>query len=277
MSFMDKEECSEFLQWCLPRLRMRWAGFRKVRKQVCKRLSRRLEELGLPDLTAYKSYLDIHPQEWQNLDRLCRITISRFYRDREVFDTLRIEILPFLATEPFPAGEAAIRCWSAGCCSGEEPYTLQLIWFLSLLPQIPAKLSLQITATDSETSLLDRARKGCYSKGCLKELPRDWIGEAFYSIGEEYCIRREFAEDILFVQQDIHEEMPDGFFHLILCRNLVFTYFESSLQQEILQKMMEKLLPGGFLIVGIHESLPEGVSGIKPWRGKRCIYQKVDP
>jgi chemotaxis protein methyltransferase CheR len=273
---MNKEECSEFLQWCLPQLRMRWTCFRKVRKQICKRLTRRLQELALPDLTAYKSYLDIHPREWQNLDRLCRITISRFYRDREVFDTLRIEILPLLAKKAFPAGEPAIRCWSAGCCSGEEPYTLQLIWFLNLLPQLSAKLPLQITATDSDPFLLGRARKGCYSKGCLKELPRDWIGEAFYSTGEEYCIRREFAQNILFIQQDIREKMPAGPFHLILCRNLVFTYFEPSLQREILQKMLERLLPGGFLIVGIHESLPEGVSGIFPWREKRCIYQKTD-
>jgi chemotaxis protein methyltransferase CheR len=193
-----------------------------------------------------------------------------------VFDTLRIEILPFLAKNSFPAGEPAIRCWSAGCCSGEEPYTLQLIWSLNLLPQLPAKLPLQITATDSDVSLLDRARKGCYSKGCLKELPRDWIGEAFYSTGEEYCIRREFAQNILFIQQDIRQKMPRGPFHLILCRNLTFTYFEPSLQREILQKMLERLLPGGFLIVGIHESLPEGVSGIFPWREKRCIYQKTD-
>jgi chemotaxis protein methyltransferase CheR len=61
---MNKEECSEFLQWCLPQLRMRWTCFRKVRKQICKRLTRRLQELALPDLTAYKSYLDIHPREW---------------------------------------------------------------------------------------------------------------------------------------------------------------------------------------------------------------------
>jgi chemotaxis protein methyltransferase CheR len=272
---MNKKECTEFLQWCLPKLRMRWAGFRKVRTQVCKRLSHRLDELSLPDLTAYKSFLDTHTKEWQTLDRFCRISISRFYRDREVFDSLCIEVLPLLAGNVFPTEETAIRCWSAGCCSGEEPYTLQIIWYKNVLPQVSLKRLLQIVATDADGHLLERARKGCYSKSSLKNLREDWIAEAFHSSGKEFCIREEFTKNVEFRQQDIREEMPDGFFHLILCRNLVFTYFESSLQREILQKMLEKLLPGGFLIIGIHESLPEGVGNIHPWRGRHCIYQKA--
>ena len=86
---MNDADCVEFLQWALPRLRMRWAGFRKVRGQVCKRIGRRLKELGLGDIDAYRSYLDKHSEEWEILDGLCRITISRFHRDRKVFECLR--------------------------------------------------------------------------------------------------------------------------------------------------------------------------------------------
>ena len=117
---MKDTECSEFLQWCLPHLRLRWPGFRKVRKQVCKRLSRRIGRLGLTGLVAYREYLDGHNEEWQVLDSLSRVTISRFYRDRRVFDVLRSEILPSLARRALTEGEKEVRCWSAGSCSGRS-------------------------------------------------------------------------------------------------------------------------------------------------------------
>ena len=114
-------------------LRFSWPGLRRVRKQVCKRLNRRIGELGLSGLVAYREYLCCHPEEWQVLDSLCRVTISRFYRDKRVFDVLRFEILPSLARRALTDGEKEVRCWSAGCCSGEEPYTLQILWKICVL------------------------------------------------------------------------------------------------------------------------------------------------
>ena len=83
---MRNEECVLFLQWALPQLNLRWKGFRRVRQQVCKRIQRRLKELELPDFNAYRFYLKTHPEEWLVLDSYCQITISRFYRDRDVFN-----------------------------------------------------------------------------------------------------------------------------------------------------------------------------------------------
>src|SRR5215217_8279593 len=85
---MREVECAAFLQWALPRLRLRWAGFRRVRRQVCKRLRRRILELRLETLEQYRSQLEIDPHEWAVLDDLCYITISRLYRDKRVFDSL---------------------------------------------------------------------------------------------------------------------------------------------------------------------------------------------
>jgi len=75
---MTDRECIAFLQWALLRMRMRWAGFRRVRAQVLKRISRRIEALSLPGADAYRTYLDSHPDEWAVLASLCRVTISRF-------------------------------------------------------------------------------------------------------------------------------------------------------------------------------------------------------
>src|SRR5919197_810463 len=112
-------DCVDFLRWALPRIGLRWEGFRKVRRQVCRRVGRRIAELGLGDLDAYRAYLREHPDEWAKLERLTPITISRFYRDRAVFEALEHAVIPALGEEP--------RIWSAGCASGEEAYTLALI------------------------------------------------------------------------------------------------------------------------------------------------------
>ena len=90
-------EGMQFLQWCLPRLGLHWPGFRKIRGRVYKRLKRRLHELGLPNLEAYRTYLADHAEEWAMLSTLCWMPITRFYRDRGVFQHLETEILPELA------------------------------------------------------------------------------------------------------------------------------------------------------------------------------------
>src|SRR5262249_5469574 len=141
---MHDPECTAFLQWALPRLDLRWAGFRKVRKQVRKRLKRRLQLLGLPGFVAYRDLLAANPEEWRALDDCCRITISRFFRDRQVFETLCDRVLPEMARRATSQQRDA-QCWSAGCASGEEPYTLRLLWDLktgaaprlSILPPDP--------------------------------------------------------------------------------------------------------------------------------------------
>jgi hypothetical protein len=97
-TLMKDIKCIQFLQWALPRLRMRWPGFRKVRRQVCKRINRRIMELRLNDVESYRGYLQIHPDEWIYLDSLCRISISRFYRDKSVFDCIGDKVFPALAS-----------------------------------------------------------------------------------------------------------------------------------------------------------------------------------
>ena len=124
---MKDDECVRFLQWALPTLGKRWPGFRKVRRQVCRRIAYRLGELGLDNLAEYRRYLQANPAEWDNLDQLCRVTISRFYRDRWVFDRLGGTVLPELAQAALGRGEKTLRCWSAGCGSVEEPCTLAVI------------------------------------------------------------------------------------------------------------------------------------------------------
>ncbi len=270
---MDALDCAEFMHWSLPLLRLRPEGYRRVRKQVCRRISRRITELGLPGFSAYRKYLEHHFAEWSILDALCTVTISRFYRDRRVFDRLRAPVLPELARSVIDAGGSELRCWSAGCASGEEPYTLQMLWKASVLPALGVDLPLQIIATDTDGQLLERARLGRFRKSTLRDLPEEFR-ECFTFSGDSCVIHDVYRQNILFVRQDIRQQMPVQDFHLMLCRNLVFTYFAEDLQQEILERMLKRLLPGGVLVIGIHESLPAGHRLLENEKGTGCYLYK---
>jgi chemotaxis protein methyltransferase CheR len=242
---------------------MRWAGFRKVRRTVCKRLARRLAELDIPDLTSYRKHLANHPEEWIELDGLCPITISRFYRDKAIFDFIGAAVLPALVRRAETRGEREVRAWSVGCASGEEPYTLALIWRFA--PHPPRGCTLRILGTDVNPGVLTRARRACYPPGSLSLLPPAWSADAFIRSNGEHCLRDEFRADVEFIEQDVRAALPEGPFELILCRNLIFTYFDENLQDALLQRLLGRLAPDGALVIGHREILPAGVLGLGPW------------
>jgi chemotaxis protein methyltransferase CheR len=251
-------DCTAFLQWALPQLDMRWAGFRKVRGQVCKRLRRRMSDLGLEGFSAYRARVEADPQEWRIVDECCHITISRFFRDRGVFDALRKRVLPEIAQRAKGERREA-RCWSAGCASGEEPYTLKILWDLEVANGCPG-VALSIIATDIDETMLRRAREGCFEAASLRELPPNLIAEAFSRVGDRFCVRPRHREGITFLPQDLRTEAPSGPFDLVLCRYVAFTYFAPPLQQKVLTRLQQQLLPHGYLVIGTHERLPQGAA-----------------
>lgn len=238
-----------------------------------KRLNRRIAELGLEDLTAYRDLLRRDPAEWSRLQALCRIPISRFYRDRGVFDAIAQRMLPTAAAEAIERGDGTVHCWSAGCASGEEPYTIALIWHYQVAPRWPAT-ELRILATDADETMIARAKAGCYARSSLKELPHEWIERAFTVSGGLFCLASEFRRDVDFALQDIRDAMPRGPFDMILCRNLVFTYFGEGLQLLILDGLKDRLRFGGVLVLGIHEALPPGARGFDHGDHRLPIYRR---
>ncbi len=272
---MKDTECISFLQRVMPTLRLQWRGFRKVRKQVCKRIERRIKALGLSGFDAYGEHLEHERGERELLDGMCRITISRFYRDKGIFGHLRESVLPELAEKIRAKGEKNIRIWSAGCASGEEPYTLSLVWQMDVATRFP-ELKAVIVATDSHPGMLSRAEKGCYRHSSLKELPKPWLESAFDVENGRYCLKKEYQNPVTFLRQDIRSEMPETRFEIILCRNLVFSYFDDALQRELLKKMKKRLKSGGYLLIGTHESLPEGATGFEPLCGYPGLYRSID-
>jgi chemotaxis protein methyltransferase CheR len=240
-------DCVAFLQWALPRLGRRWAGYRKVRRQVCRRVRRRAAELGLDSLAAYRDHLERHPDEWPVLDGLTNVTISRFNRDRGVFEFLRTEVL-----------RPDARVWSAGCASGEEPYTLALVCE-----------GAEILATDVDPAVLRRAEAARYPPSALRELPAALRAEAFTDGVLDARVRRR----VTFMRHDIRDEPPAGPFDLVLCRNVAFTYFDDAAQRATLRRIASVTAPGGALVIGAHEALPAGQAEFAPWAPQHGVFR----
>ena len=271
---MRDQECVQLLQWALPQLHMRWSGFRKIRSQVCKRIQRRIAQLNLDGGADYRSYLEAHSDEWSRLDVLARVTISRFYRDKMVFAFLEQAVLPELGRQALAQGSSSLDIWSVGCGSGEEPYTLAILWQLQLQHQF-TELDLHIVATDVDPNMCRRAEQACYQYGSIKNLPAAWREQAFVKDGDDYYLRPEYRGNCTFTVQDVRQAMPSNMFDLVLCRNLVFTYYDEELQQQTLERMQRLLKTGGALLIGVHENLPEATTGFESWSDKFRIYRKL--
>lgn len=217
--------------------------------------------------------LETHREEWSQLDAACRISISRFFRDRFVFDYLAAEILPKLAERAAPRGETELRAWSIGCAAGEEVYGMTILWRLELQPRFPG-LAFRVLGTDADQSQLARAETACYPGGSLKAVPLHWRQAAFQEHAGSFCLRPEFRAGVTLRHQDIRRELPqDERFHLVLCRNLAFTYFAEKVQRQIASALRERLPPGGILVLGQRERLPPGVVGFAQLAANLQIYQ----
>ena len=300
---MRDDDCIRLLRRVLPRLGMRWPGFRKPRGQVCKRIARRMGEVGVRSVDGYLDHLGGHPEEWAVLDFLCRVTISRFRRDRRTWERIEEDVLPGLAEALCSEGGGTLRCWSAGCASGEEPYTLSLVWQLGGLAGRFPGVELSVLATDFDPHMLFRARQGLYPEGALKELPTAWRARAFEPAARspsraadgdpprEQRLLERHRKPVRLVAGDLRSpplRHPSGAdplparLHLILCRNLAFTYYRRGLQERLLADFARRLVPGGWLVLGAHEALPGesegGRSDEEGWQGRGdSLYRHRPP
>ncbi len=273
---MNDAGCVAFLQWALPQLGLQWHGYRKVRRQVCRRIAARMGELGLADAAAYRERLMADRSEWQVLAASCTIPISRFYRDSKVFDCLGASVLPALAKAAQERGAGRLECWSAGCASGEEPYTLALQWHMTLAQRFRG-LRLHMLGTDVDATLLERARAACYRSSSLEALPAEWREAAFERRGQLHCLRERFREGVELARQDLLGALPERQFDLVLCRNVAFTYFSEARAQLALQRLASRLRQGGALVIGIHERLPAPAGAFDSWPGCRAIFRRRAP
>lgn len=259
----DDNECVAFLQWALPRTGRRWEGYRKVRRRVCRRINRRVAELGLGSLAEYRAHLEGgDPREWSVLDSLSDVVISRFYRDRAVFDFLRDDVLPELAERP------PLRVWSAGCANGEEPYTLAILGERT-------GTAMEILATDIDPTVLQRAERARYPRSAVRDVPASWREFAFSHLGDELELLPPFREPVRFAQHDIRTPAPAGPFDLVLCRYQAFTYFDEAGQRAAVRSFAGVMRAGAVLVLGSREQVPDDERNFEVWSRKLCVFRRT--
>jgi chemotaxis methyl-accepting protein methylase len=243
-------EFEEFLKEASTLIGLQWRPF--LKKGIKRKLERRIKEIGLKNFKDYFIKIKEELYERENISKILKITVSRFFRDREVFDRIETSLIPILIEN---YKRETINIWSIGCASGEEPYSIALIWRNSVQKMWPtAKLS--ILATDIDENLINRAIEAKYQWSSLKEIPEEILKKYFKKENGFYLLDPSVREGITFRRHNIIRDELYKDMDIILCRNLAFTYFSKTCQIEILKKIGASLNSKGYLIIGKDETLP---------------------
>ncbi|MCK4303562.1 MAG: protein-glutamate O-methyltransferase CheR [Candidatus Eisenbacteria sp.] len=221
------------------------------------RLNKRLRDLGMTSFAQYLAFLedDKSGNELVSMLDALSTNLTNFFREPTHFDYLRTTILPRI----LQSGKSRrIRVWSAGCSTGEEPYTI-CITLLETIPNM-GLWDVKILATDLSTQVLKRAAQGVYSEARFEGVPRAVVHKYFDKVKSDgpetnYQVKGVLRQLVTFGRLNLMEAWPmTGPFDVIFCRN-VMIYFEKPTQAKLIQRYYDLLCPGGVFFLGHSESL----------------------
>jgi two-component system CheB/CheR fusion protein len=223
---------------------------------VGRRLERRVALKGLPDVAAYAEELRSDPEELSALYQDLLIGVTRFFRDPEAFAFIEDNVVPEILAK-VPRTEQ-IRVWVAGCASGEEAYSLAML-FHEQLTREARPLNLKVLATDMHRLSLDTASSGCYSAEQLTHVNPERRARYFTQTpGGNYQVTSELRTLVVFAPHNVMKDAPFTRMHLISCRNLLI-YLHPDAQKTVLSLFHFGLASNGILMLGASET-PAGMS-----------------
>lgn len=263
-------EYDQFLKQAGPQLDLDW---RKYRRRASRRhVEERIGQLSLAGYEEYLERLRTDPEEAGGLADLMRVTVSRFFRDRDCWRELAELVLPELLKNN--AG-GPLRAWSIGCCGGEEPYSLTIL-FLSQSGQLAAgNQHLKILATDIDGQVLARASRGCYDAGSLREVPPGLLEKFFREEKHRKCVNAPVKKPVTFLLHNFMEDaLPPEGIDLLLCRYLAFTYYRGSRLRRAALRLHQALRPRGALMIGLKEQMRGQQDLFEPWPGTSSVFRK---
>jgi chemotaxis protein methyltransferase CheR len=231
-------------------LGLQWRRFK--RGGIKRKIERRITELGLSHFEDYLLKVKGDPEEKSRLSQILTVTITRFLRDKKVFEILENSIIPSIVNHK---GMGDFKIWSIGCANGEEPYSLLILW-KEKFEKRWSHINFSLLATDINESLFERAKAGRYKKSSLKEVPEEILRRFFQVENGIYVLHRSIREGVEFKRHDILHEEPFLGMDMVLCRNLAFTYFSKKAQLHVLKKIFSSIEDNGYLVIGRDEPLP---------------------
>lgn len=242
------------------------------------RIGKRLAATSIASFYRYYRYLKQggSEQEDELLQLLDELTINEtsFFRNRPQFDMLEELALPELVERKKNSGERSFRIWSAGCSTGEEPYSIAI----SVLERVPVRPSwdVRIYASDLSLSALDRAAEGVYHDAKLLDIDRGRRQRFFEQCDDEhYRVRDEVRRLVIYDFHNLKHENGLGDLDIIFCRN-VLIYFDPEEQRRVIDKLIRALRPGGYLFLGHSESVHEMTPDLKfVHQSRGTAYKKV--
>jgi chemotaxis methyl-accepting protein methylase len=239
-----------------------------------RRLGTRLRALGLLTYRQYGAHLTEHPDEYTRLLDTLTVNVTDFFRDPPVWKIIRGQVIPAILRDKAATGHRAVRAWSAGCATGEEPYSLTMA-LLSAMDPDAASYVLSVMATDLDPIALKTAQQAEYDVAKLEHLPTTDRIHFTVTEGKRFTIKPEVTEHVRFRKMNLFSDEPPLAIDLILCRN-VFIYFTREQQERITNVFHRALARGGYLVLGRTEKMASGAAaGFEPVSSKERIYRKV--
>ena len=218
----------------------------------------------------YSHYLEIHAEEISKLVNAFLINVTQFFRDPAVFAFLKDDLLPKLI-EQARGHDRVLRFWSAGCSTGEEPYSLVMLLADLLGAEFP-QWNIRIFATDLDEAAIVFARHGVYSAELLKGVSADYLSRFFEPVEQGYRISKMLRQTVTFGEHDLSQNGPFPRIDLLLCRN-VLIYFSKPLQEDLLRRFTFSLKIGGYLVLGKSETAGKEIVQYEPINTTYKVYR----
>lgn len=241
------------------------------RATLMRRVIRRMQVVNVPSFDEYLDYLQVHQDEFGSLFNTILINVTSFFRDEELWSHLRAHVLPEIVGRA--EGRGPIRVWSAGCASGQEPYSLAIA-FAEIVGAERLRDRVKIYATDADEEALTEARAGTYSARAAAEVPEDLREKYFERTGTNRTLLRDLRRAVIFGRHDLLDDAPISRVDLLLCRNTLM-YFNTDAQARILNRFSFSVKPEGMIVLGRSEMLFSHADVFTPVDLKRRIFKAV--
>lgn len=243
-------------------------------RYVERRVAVRLSALGLTTYRQYAAHLDQHPEEYATLLDTLTINVTQFFRDPTVFAVFRDKVVPTLIAAKTERKQHLLRAWSAGCATGQEPYSLAMSMLDGIRRSGAEGMFLSITGTDIDRAALAVAKRGEYPLNQLAHIPTA-DKHRYLDVGTDvFRMKPEVVKAVRFQYLNLFEDPPIHGVDVVFCRN-VFIYFNHEEQERMIRSFWDGLSRGGFLVLGRSERLaPAFARQFEMVDAKERVYRK---
>jgi two-component system, chemotaxis family, CheB/CheR fusion protein len=241
------------------------------RASLRRRVGKRMEDLRIEDYQNSIDQLEDSPEEFNELFTTILINVSTFFRDKPVWDYIAAEAIPSLISAK--SDKEPIRIWSAGCATGEEPYTIAML-LAEALGEDAYRERVKIFATDVDGDAIDRARQGVYTAKELGPVPEELRERYFEAVDDQFSFSKDLRRSVIFGVNDLISDAPISRLDLLACRNTLI-YFNAETQTGVMRRLHLALAEGGILVLGKSELLLTFTEGFVPIDLPLRIFRKV--